>query len=343
VTQGWPATRFDGRSGAGDVVVLHVDGPTLVITSRASLDRIPLEDVGVSEAFEAAPRMLALPGGHTLEVPDPLRTLPAALEAAGKRPSWVVRMQRAWPVVILALLLTVAGGVWTYVEGLPIAARAVAHALPPAFDRRIGENLLELLDQNVLEASTLDAGRRAQITERFGKAAAVAAPGVDVRLEFRAGQVNAFALPGGIIVLFDELVELADADDRVLGVLGHELGHIVHRHSTRQLMQALGLAAIAGVVWGDFSSLVSNVPLVLGLMRYGRGFEEEADEFAIALLRANGLSPRPLLDFFESLEGSDKGRGRDPIPDFLSTHPDVGSRVERLRRESEAYERSKSR
>ena len=323
--------------------MLHIDDAALVIASRASLDRIPLADVGVSEGFDAAPRMLALPDGHTLEVPDPLRSLPAALALAGKRPSWIVRMQRAWPVVVLALLLTLAGGVWTYVEGLPIAARTVAHALPPAFDRRIGENLLELLDRNVLEASTLPAERQAQIGERFRKAAATAAPGVEVRLEFRAGQVNAFALPGGIIVLFDELVELANDDDRVLGVLGHELGHIVHRHSTRQLMQALGLAAIAGVVWGDFSSLVSNVPLVLGLMRYGRAFEEEADEFAISLLRANGMSPRPLHDFFVSLEGSDKRRGMDDIPDFLSTHPDVGSRIERLRREIDAYESAKPR
>ena len=337
----WSATRFDGRSAAGEVVLVHLDDAALVITSRTSLDRIPLAQVDVPESFDAAPRMLALPGGHTLEVPDPMRTLPAALAAAGKRPSWVVRMQRAWPAVALALLLTVAGGVWTYVEGLPIVARAVAHALPPAFDRRIGENLLELLDESALETSTLDAARQKQISERFHRAAAVAAPGVAVRLEFRAGQLNAFALPGGIIVLFDELVELANDDDRVIGVLGHELGHIVHRHSTRQLVQALGLAALAGVAWGDFSSLVSNAPLVLGLMRYGRAFEEEADEFAIALLRANGLSPRPLLDFFMSLKPSDKRRGMDEIPDFLSTHPDVGSRIARLRRESEAYERAK--
>ena len=101
----------------------------------------------------------------------------------------------------------------------------------------------------------------------------MAAPGVDVRVEFRAGEVNAFALPGGIIVVFDELVELAGDDERVLGVLGHELGHVVHRHSTRQLIQALGIAALAGVVWGDFSSVASNVPLILGVMRYGRAFE----------------------------------------------------------------------
>ena len=282
--------------------------------------------------------MLGLPGGQTLEVPDVQRSLPAALAVAGKRPSWIVRMQRAWAAVVIALALLLAAGIWIYVEGLPIAARHLAEALPAGFDRRIGENLLELLDENSFEPSQLAPERRARIVERFMQSAAVVAPGVGVRVEFRAGEVNAFALPGGIIVVFDELVELAGDDDRVLGVLGHELGHVVHRHSTRQLFQALGVAAIAGVVWGDFSSLASNVPLILGVMRYGRAFEHEADDFALAFLRASNLSPRPLYEFFLRAQGLDEKRRTGEIPDFLSTHPDPYKRVERMRREVEAYE-----
>lgn len=334
----WAATHFDGRSAAGDVVLVHIDGDTLVIVSRSTLERVPLAQVAVAEAFERAPRMLGLPGGETLEVPDPGRSLPAALAAAGKPPSWVVRMQRAWAAAIIALALLLAAGIWTYLEGLPIAARHVAEALPAGFDHRVGENLLELLDANSFEASRLEPERRARIIERFRQAAAVAAPGVEVRVEFRAGEVNAFALPGGIIVVFDELVELAGDDERVLGVLGHELGHVVHRHSTRQLLQALGVAALAGVVWGDFSSVAANVPLVLGVMRYGRAFEIEADDFALAFLSVNGLSPRPLYEFFLRAQGLEGKRRVDEIPDFLSTHPDSASRIERMRREVEAYE-----
>jgi Zn-dependent protease with chaperone function len=338
VNGNWAATRFDGRSAAGDVVLVRIDGDALVIMSRSTLERVPLAQVAVAEAFEWAPRMLGLPGGQTLEVPDPERSLPAALASAGKRPSWVVRMQRAWAAATVALALLLGAGIWTYVEGLPIAARYVAAALPSGFDHRIGENLLALLDANSFEASSLAPERRARIIERFQQAAAVAAPGVEVRVEFRAGKVNAFALPGGIIVVFDELVELAGDDERVLGVLGHELGHVVHRHGTRQLLQALGVAALAGAVWGDFSSVASNVPLVLGVMRYGRAFEIEADDFALAFLSANDLSPRPLYEFFVRTQGLEGKRRADEIPDFLSTHPDSASRIERLRREVEAYE-----
>ena len=339
MSDGWAATRFDGRSAAGDVVLVRIDGDALVIMSRSRLERLPLDRDAVAESFERAPRMLGLPGGQTLEVPDPERTLPGALAAAGKRPSWVVRMQRAWAAVVAALALLLAIGLWTYVEGLPVAARYFAEALPAGFDRRIGENLLELLDENRFEPSQLSPERRARIVEKFRNAAAVAAPGVDVRVEFRAGEVNAFALPGGIIVVFDELVELTgDDDERVLGVLGHELGHVVHRHSTRQLLQALGMAALAGVVWGDFSSVASNVPLILGVMRYSRAFEVEADDYALEFLRANRLSPRPLYEFFRSVRGLEAKRGADDIPDFLSTHPGANARLERMRREAEAYE-----
>jgi Zn-dependent protease with chaperone function len=338
VNTGWAATRFDGRSAAGAIVLLRIDGDALVIMSRSTLERVPLGDVAVAEAFERAPRMLGLPGGQTLEVADPERTFPGALALAGKRPSWIARIQRAWAAVVLALALLVGLGVWTYVEGLPIAARRVADALPPGFDRRMGENLLALLDANTFEPSALEPERRARIAERFRQAAAIAAPGVEARVEFRAGEVNAFALPGGIIVVFDELVELAGDDERVLGVLGHELGHVAHRHSTRQLLQALGTGALAGLVWGDFSTVAANVPLVLGVMRYGRAFEHEADDYAIAFLRANNLSPRPLYEFFVRIQGLDEKRRVDQIPDFLSTHPDADARVERMRREVEAFE-----
>lgn len=336
MSEGWAATLFDGRSAAGGIVLLRIDGESLLIMSREALERVPLVQVAVAEAFERSPRMLNLPEGRTLEVKDPERTLPRALEAAGKTTSWVVQMQQAWPAVVAALALLLGGAVWTYLEGVPVAARYAAHALPPQLERRMGENVLALLDARMLRPSKLPVEHRERIVQRFRAAAAAVAPNVDVRVEFRSGPVNAFALPGGIIVVFDELVAVAGNDDRVLGVLGHELGHVVHRHSTRQLLQALGVGALTGLVWGDFSSVAANVPLVLGVMRYGRAFEIEADDYSMTFLRANQLSPRPLYEFLQRVQGDRRDVGG--IPDFLSSHPDVNTRIERLKREVEAYD-----
>ena len=335
MTDSWSATRFDGRSAAGDIVLLRIDGDALVIMSRNTLERVPLAKVAVPEAFEQAPRMLGLAGGQTLEVPDPsvVARLLLRLRASGPPGSYGCNVVGGSVVIALAVLL--AAGVWTYVEGLPIAARHVAESLPAGFDRRIGENLLALLDGNTFEPSTLAPEHQARLVERFRRAAAAVAPGTEVRVEFRAGQVNALALPGGIIVVFDELVELAGDDERVLGVLGHELGHVVYRHSTRQLLQALGVARSRRRVGRLFVDRVQRsadsrrAALWTRLRARGR-------RLRAGVPAPNALSPRPLYEFFVRAQGLD-GKTSASIPDFLSTHPDTASRIERLRREVEAY------
>ncbi|HVE48541.1 MAG TPA: M48 family metallopeptidase [Casimicrobiaceae bacterium] len=336
MSEAFTATRFDGRSAQGKQVEIRIDDAMLVVLANDSIQRVSLNHIAVSERFEHAPRMLGLPDGVTLEVPDPQLRFAEALVSADVRESAVVRMQRAWPLVTLALLALVAAVALAYWKGLPIAAEAIVKVLPVSFERKLGDGALAALDRSRLRPSKLAAEQRARIAARFKESAAIVAPGVDTRLEFRSGMVNAFALPGGTIVLFDELVELAKSDDAVLGVLGHELGHVANHHSMRQLVQALGIGAIVTLLWGDVSSVAANVPLVLGLMRYGRAFEEEADAFATDFLVRNQTSVKPLLDFFVSLEEHDEGRMRKNLPEFLSSHPGTEARMLRLRRAIES-------
>ena len=328
----WTATHFDGRAGRGETVLIRVDGAALVIVGRGWTGRHPIRALAIAESFDRAPRMIGLPGGCTLEIPDPQRALPATLARAGVQPSWVVRLQSMWMAVLLALACLVAGAAWAYVDGVPVAARWVAQVLPAAWEKALGERALAIIDQN-LRPSGLPKADQARIAARFREAAAVAAPGVEVRLLFRAGDVNAFALPGGTIVIFDGIVELADDDDRVLGVLGHELGHVVGRHPMRQLLQAVGLVGFAAFVWSDFSTVAANIPVILGTMRYGRAFENEADAFSVEFMRRNARPVAALREMFERLQQvSGSGRG-GAVPEFLSTHPGTAERIEWLRQE----------
>ena len=82
---------------------------------------------------------------------------------------------------------------------------------------------------------------------------------------------------------------------------------------------------------GRLFDVVANVPLAFGVLRYSRAFEREADEFAIALLGANGISTHPLLDFFTALETREGKRGEGNAPAFLSSHPPSAERKARLR------------
>jgi predicted Zn-dependent protease len=332
----FPAFRFDGRQAEALPVGLRVESKWLIVETAegAVLDREALDGAIVSEPFDHAPRLISLDSGATLEVPDEDRGFARALEHAGVRPSLAVRLQEWWPAVIVAVAALVSLLALAYLKGLPAAARWAAFALPARFESRMGDQLLEVFDRHHFEPSRLDGVQRAQISERFARVAAAIAPQVPYRLEFRATRkpsVNAMALPGGVVILLDGLVQFAGNEDVVLGVLGHEFGHVVHKHVTRQIFQAGGVGVLAGLRWGDFSSVAASLPVALGTLRYTREFEREADEFALALLRAQNVSTQTLYEFFVRLQAMELRMGVADIPDFLSAHPATEERLKRLR------------
>jgi len=335
----FPATRFDGVRADALAVMLSVEDGRLVVaaTDGAVLEREPVEGIGISEPFANAPRLIALPGGATLEAPDGGGELLRALLDAGMRVSPVVRL-RDWPAAVaLALAALVALLAFAYLEGVPLGARWAAFAMGPRLEQRMGGELLSVLDAHYFRSSGLTLSRREAIATRFAQGAAAVAPGTPYRLEFRAAGprvVNAMALPGGVIVLLDGLVEFAIQEDAVLGVLGHELGHVVHKHGTRQVLQSVGVGAAAGLLWGDFAGSAASAPVAVGLLRYSRDFEREADDFAIAFLRSQNLSAEAVHGFFVRM----RDRQRDEIgaiPEFLSSHPSTDERIERFRVEME--------
>lgn len=333
----FPGVRFDGRTALAQEVHVRIDGATLAVaaTGGIALERVRIAALDVSERFAGAPRIIGLKRGVTLEVPDPDGAFDRALAAAGVAATPVQRMQRQWPMTLAALAGVAAVLAWAYVAGVPAAAGWLAPRLPDGLEQRIGAEVLRELDTRVFAPSTLPEDRRAAIAQRFAGMASAAAPHTSYRLEFRRVDgkrgVNAMALPGGTMVVLDGLVELVRDDDALMGVLAHELGHVAHRHSLRQLLQSLGVGALAGVVWGDFSGVIANVPLAFGILRYSRAFELEADDFAVALLRANGVSTHPFADFFTLLEQRDGPRRKAAVPEFLSTHPASEERRARLR------------
>ena len=338
-TGGVSAFRFDGRHAAATAVTLRIDDGWLVVETLdgVEIDRERLDRASIADPLERAPRLVALPNGATLEVHDS-PAFAQHVERAGLEVPLAVRLQRRLPAVMLALVLIVVGLAAAYFKALPPAARWMAFSLPPHVEQRMGDQVMAVLDTHYLRPSRLDAAQRARIADRFARAAQTAAPGIAYRLEFRRTRgngINAFALPGGTIILLDGLVKLADDDDSVLGVLGHELGHVAHKHSIREIFQSLAIGGIASLLWGDFSGVAASVPATIGMLRSSRNFEREADEFAIAFLQAQGLSAEPLYEFFVKIRDHQAHYGADSIPEFLSTHPSTEERLERLRRDNQ--------
>jgi predicted Zn-dependent protease len=246
--------------------------------------------------------------------------------------SATVRWMQSWRHVaasLAVLVLLIAAG-WRW--GVPLAADATVLLMSPETEQRLGEGALAELDKQWLKPSALSAAEQQAISQRFAEALARTqdrlGPPPPYRLNFRAAHKaigpNAFALPGGDIVLTDALVKLlADTPDALVGVLGHELGHLRHRHGLRQVVQAGIVGAAAGLLVGDFSALLAAAPAVLAESAYSRDFEREADEEARQLLRAAGISPRVMTAFYERAEKAHPGQ----TPIAIASHPATEERI----------------
>ncbi len=203
---------------------------------------------------------------------------------------------------------------------VPGLAGLVARAAPYAADVKIGAGVHDALDGQ-LAASALPAARRAEIGAIFERTASYAHLTHPARLELRGGGelgANAFALPGGTVVVTDELAALAKSDDELAGVIAHELGHLEHRHGLRALLQAVGVGALASGALGDFEGVLAGAGPLLLQLQYSRGFEREADNFARRTLAEADADPRALGRMLVRLEAANASGG---LPAYLSTHP----------------------
>ncbi|MFZ2652856.1 MAG: M48 family metallopeptidase [Burkholderiaceae bacterium] len=310
------AEYFDGQSARTHAVELSWSGPTLHILGEAIALDIAAADIRWSERTRHGPRVAHLAGGGALHCRD-APACDAWLRAAGHADSPVVHAQQSWPWVLasvagLALLLT-AMALW----GVPWLSRAAVLAVPHSVDKGLGEATLATLDRHITQRSALDAVQQQRVREAFAMVVA-AQPAGSVpahELVFRRARdgngigANAFALPGGTVVMTDALVVLFEADPAVLsGVLAHELGHVQHRHGLRMVVQASLIGLLSSVVLGDFSSLLAAAPVVLGQASYSRDAEREADAFCAAFLKASGVSPAVMIELFERLSAARANR-----------------------------------
>jgi Zn-dependent protease with chaperone function len=141
-------------------------------------------------------------------------------------------------------------------------------------------------------------------------------------------EVNAFALPGGHVVVFTGLLKAADTADEVAGVLAHEASHVEKRHVLRNLIHGLGLRAVVAVALGDLSGGVwDDMVSELVELSYSRDMELEADLEGLRLLRKSGLSAEGLASFFEKLADQE-----EPDIELLSSHPVSDQRLSALRK-----------
>lgn len=330
------ALYYDGKTSARNAVRVQGYSRSLVIAGAGIRLEVPLAQVRVEPPVAGTRRLLHLPGGAQLQTDDDA-ALRALFPGTNPLETWVHGLESRWATALAAVAVAAGVSWWCVVHGLPLAARLASDHVPISIETRLGDRALQSVDQAVCGPSAIDAARRSGVNRSFAVLTAGLDDGYAYRLEFRACKgmgANAFALPGGAIVLTDDLVKLAENDAQIAAVLAHEIGHVRRRHGLRLAIQAAGLAALVATLGGDavsITGLAVTLPTALLQSGYSREFEDEADSYAFRRLKETGSSPKYFAEILARMEES---RGRAAKQEsgalgYLSTHPATAERIER--------------
>lgn len=281
---------------------------------------------------------------RTLYLKDPALILAfraaAPPEVTGRLEETASRVRRARTRRRTVLVLAVAGvigaglGLWL---GFDAWVRLAVSRVPVEWEQPIGE----AAQQEFLAGQTvIREGPPVEAVNEIVRRLVEAVPDNPYTFRVtvvRSDTVNAFALPGGYVVVFTGLLKQADSPEEVAGVLGHELTHVLKRHGVERIVKTLGLVAVVTIFTGDQSGLVGlakRLGVELLTLKFGREQETEADVEGLKLLHRARIPTDGLIRFFERLSDKDKLQ-----VELLSTHPMSAARAARLKAEAAALPR----
>lgn len=337
------AAYFDGRVSTRRAVALSVNAGMLIIRGEGVDKAYSLSDVKIPPRVGSVKATVRLPDGGVCEVDDAdLLTELEEITVANRGFNLIHRWEKSLTLALAALAVTAVLVMLFIRYGVPVLSRHVAFALPPATEASIGRETLATLDRLLMKPSRLPAQRRQELTSLFRRVAGPGPEAAEYRVLFRFCPevgANAFALPSGIVVVTDGLAELSHDNDEIGAIMAHELGHVRGRHVLRHVLQNSVTGLIVATLTGDLtsiSSLAATLPTVLVDASFSRDFEREADDAAIAWMRASRINPRRYAEILGRLQAQLDARsgtafdGKSKIRNYLSTHPDTTDRVRHI-------------
>jgi predicted Zn-dependent protease len=323
---------YDGKSARSHPAVVSVDAEAVTILTEEKERRWPSK--GLSLAFEANEARLS----HSAE-PDARLVVSRSdwTQAGGLLAKQTARRDRSRERRLAIALAVAAAAVTGFVFiGVPALSGPLARATPVEYERNMGRNFD--LQMNALFSRCEGEDGQAALQAMTDRLASNADTVFDIRIRaVQAPMINAFALPGGSIIVTDDLIRSAETPDEVAAVVAHEIAHVEKRHVMQAVWRSLGLGLILDAVVGGGSGAGQQAVLLAGQatdLSYGRAAEHEADERGRALLHEAGFSSKGMAAFFDRLSKMEDQKLAEAA-EFAATHPASGRRA----REARAAER----
>jgi len=333
----WQGYYLDGRSATRHPITIQLTTTALhILKADGNTIRWPYGEIAQTQgAYEGEQVRLeygaSLP--QTVIVEDSAFLTAIQEAAAASATHFHNPRQRPLRVrlTILAGIALLGVTVGFYVWGIPGLATFLAPRIPASWEEQLGISVLEQLaplanrcvDQNRLPALE-------SIVTRLSRAMPDSPYHIRLTVVDRP-VMNAFALPGGQVVVFRGLLEAAETPEQLAGVLAHELQHIYKQHSTHAIIEQASTSLLIAAVSGDFTGALAygiEGARVLGKLRYSRLHEDEADREGLLLLQTNGIDPAEMIAFYRIMEAQ---HPHDSAAlSYLSTHRATDDRIAML-------------
>ncbi len=266
-----------------------------------------------------------------LPVADP--SLKAQIQASARKKPTLARFYAlaATFALVIALLITL-----LFAMKSRLARMAVNH-LPVSWEQQFGDTAYDSIVQSLKIIHDPQWSNQVYaVTSRL--IPAVTNSPYSFRFHIAESKdLNAFAVPGGHVVVFTGLLKAVKRPEELAGVLAHEIAHITERHSMRKIVEAAGLVFVLQAIAGDTSGLLAVAKEGSELLlrqKFSRDFEREADDEGWKYLLAANIDPRGMIEFFQTMkkemESNSALATADQSLNFLSTHPATHERIEHL-------------
>lgn len=326
-----PARFHDGREARAHPAEVAVDDRAVHIAADGCEHNWPLKAISIDR--HGGEVRLSWKGDR-----DARLILPEAewIALAGAADGAVGRRDRRREIALIGALAAAGAAVAGFVFfGMPVLSGPLARATPTGYEAQMGENF----DAQLAVAFPSCGGEAGQriLSDLGDQIGGYADTSFTIRVRaVQAPMINAFALPGGPILITDDLIRDLESPDELAAVVAHEVAHIEQRHVMQAVWRLLGMGMVLDAVVGGGSGAGQQAVLLAGQvtdLNYSRAAEAEADARGMELLHARGMSSQGMASFFARLEegGGGRGEGARPAAEFLSTHPDGGRRVRAAR------------
>jgi predicted Zn-dependent protease len=220
---------------------------------------------------------------------------------------------------------------------VPYTNRQQLNLISKSDEMKLGEEAyVEVFKKNPPSKDAKLQARLRAIGERIQKAAAQP----DFKWEFNVvegKEVNAFCLPGGKVAFYEGILPICESDNGIAVVMGHEVAHALAHHGAERMTQGMGVQLVGTILsagLGKADPAVKERTLQafgiganVGLLKYSRAHESEADRIGLILMAKAGYDPHGAVDFWKRM--SKGAEGKKP-PEFLSTHPSDETRIRQI-------------